>query len=113
RACDASVVPDWSPPPLSLFVELSVWLVYEFAHFPERLPAPVPKLLDPLVDECRGRFHPDGTFHVHLQLSLLPQPQIPDNPGMDRVDRVGTRGEPVCLPAWLQHAEAAHPGDPA
>jgi hypothetical protein len=26
----------------------------------EGLPAPVPKLLDLLVDECRGRFHGDG-----------------------------------------------------
>jgi len=37
-------------PPLTLFDDLRVCLVYDFAHFRERLPAPVPKFLDLLVD---------------------------------------------------------------
>ena len=36
--------------PLPLFDDLRVCLVYDFAHFRERLPAPVPKFLDLLVD---------------------------------------------------------------
>jgi len=38
---------------------------------PDWLPAPVPKFLDLLVDECRARFHQDGPFHAQLQLSHL------------------------------------------
>src|SRR3989475_4185169 len=50
RADDAAVEPDGSPHPLPLFEDLRVCLVYDFAHFRERLPAPVPKFLDSLVD---------------------------------------------------------------
>ena len=35
---------------LPLFDDLRVCLAYDFAHFRERLPAPVPKFLDLLVD---------------------------------------------------------------
>jgi len=49
-ADDAAVGPDRSPHPLPLFDDLRVCLVYDFAHFRERLPAPVPKFLDLLVD---------------------------------------------------------------
>jgi hypothetical protein len=59
------------PDPLPLFDDLRVCLVDDFAHSRERLPAPVRKFLDPLVYECRGRFHRDGLFHVHPQLSHL------------------------------------------
>ena len=38
------------PSPLPLFDDLRVGLVYDLAHFRERLPAPVSKFLDPLVD---------------------------------------------------------------
>ena len=55
--------------PLPLFDNFRVCLVYDSAHFRERLPAPVPKFLDLLVDECRGRFHRDGHFHVQLHFS--------------------------------------------
>jgi len=47
---DAAVGPDGSPHPLPLFEDLRVCLVYDFTHFRERLPAPVPKFLDLLVD---------------------------------------------------------------
>jgi len=53
RADDAAVGPDGSPHPLPLFDDLRVCLVYDFAHFRERLPAPVPKFLDLLVDFAR------------------------------------------------------------
>ena len=47
-------MPPWDqtgvPPPLPFFDDLRVCLVYDFAHFRERLPAPVPKFLDLLVD---------------------------------------------------------------
>src|SRR5437870_7513704 len=46
RADEATVGPDGSPHPLPLFDDLRVCLVYDFAHFRERLPAPVPKFLD-------------------------------------------------------------------
>src|SRR5712691_2610893 len=51
RADDAAVGPDGSPrrcplDPLPLFDDLRVCLVYDSAHFRERLPAPVPKFLD-------------------------------------------------------------------
>src|SRR5438034_14878 len=59
------------PDPLPLFDDLRVGLVYDFAHLREHLPAPVPKFRDPGVDDCRGRFHRDGPFHVQLQLSHL------------------------------------------
>jgi hypothetical protein len=41
------------------------------AHLRERLPAPIPKFVDPRVDECRGRFSRDRLFHEQLQLSHL------------------------------------------
>jgi hypothetical protein len=44
---------------------------HDLAHFGKHLPAPVPEFLDPLVDECRGRFHRNGRFHGQLQLSNL------------------------------------------
>ena len=47
-------MPPWDqtgvPHPLPLFDDLRVCLVYDFAHFREHLPAPVPKFLDLLVD---------------------------------------------------------------
>src|SRR5207249_1192395 len=69
RADDAAVGPDGSPRrcrlrPLPLFDDLRVCRVYDLAHFRERLPAPVAKFLDPRVDDCRGRFHWHGFFHV-------------------------------------------------
>jgi hypothetical protein len=66
-----------SPHPLSLFDDLRVCLVYDFANYRERLPAPVPtarlagKFPDLLADECRGGFDRDGPFHVRLPLSDL------------------------------------------
>src|SRR6266853_1884299 len=48
--------------PLPLFDDLRVCRVYDFAHFRERLPSPVAKFLDLLVDECRGRFHRGRAF---------------------------------------------------
>jgi hypothetical protein len=50
RADDAAVGPDGSPHPLPLFDDLRDCLVYDFTHFRERHPAPVPKVLDLLVD---------------------------------------------------------------
>src|SRR5262245_8999140 len=50
RADEAAVGPDGSPHPLPLFDDLRVCLVYDCAHFRERLPAPVPKFLDLLID---------------------------------------------------------------
>ncbi len=52
---DVPVVgPDGSPPPLPLFDDVRVCLLDELAHPGERLPAPVPQLLDSRVD-ARGR----------------------------------------------------------
>ncbi len=73
RADDAAVGPDRSPRrcrlgPLPLFDDPRLCLVDDGAHFRERLPAPVPKFFDLLVDECRGRFHRDGPFYVQFQL---------------------------------------------
>jgi hypothetical protein len=70
-ADDAAVGPDGSPHPLPLFDDLRVCLVDDLARFRERLPAPVPKLLDLLVDECRGRFHRDRPYRVQF-LTLVP-----------------------------------------
>src|SRR5260370_14602451 len=70
RADDAAMGPDGSPHPLPLFGDLRVCFVYDSAHFRERLPAPVPKFLDLLVDECRCRFHRYRPFHVQLQAAL-------------------------------------------
>src|SRR5947209_3835583 len=55
RREDAAVGPNRCPGvrgfrPLPLFDDLRVCLVYDFAHFRERLPAPVPEFLDLLVD---------------------------------------------------------------
>ncbi|HEY6767735.1 MAG TPA: polymer-forming cytoskeletal protein, partial [Candidatus Sulfotelmatobacter sp.] len=46
---------DGSTHPLPLFNDLRVRLVNDCADLRERLPAPVPKLADLLVDECRRR----------------------------------------------------------
>src|SRR6185437_1165182 len=72
RAHNAAVGKHGSPwrcrlGPLQLFDDLRVCLVYEFAHFRQRLPPPVPKFLDLLVHECSGRGR--GLFHLSLQLS--------------------------------------------
>src|SRR5579863_2439264 len=76
RADDAAMGPDGSPrrcrlDPLPLFGNLRVCREYDFAHFRERLPAPVPKFLDLRVDRCRGRLQRDGPIHVELQFSHL------------------------------------------
>src|SRR6516164_3669646 len=65
--------------PFSPFDDLRVGLVYDFAHFGERLPPPVPKFPDLFVDYCQGGFHRDGPFHVHLQLSHLRTTKPRDN----------------------------------
>ena len=49
--------------PFSPFDDLRVGLVYDFAHFGERLPAPVRQFRDPLVDQRRGGFCRNGLFH--------------------------------------------------
>src|SRR5713226_8167615 len=48
RADESVVRPHGDPSPLPLFDDLRVGLVYDLAHFRERLPAPVSKFLDPL-----------------------------------------------------------------
>src|SRR5262249_8399760 len=67
RADDAAVRPDRCAGirgfrPLPLLDDLRICLVDDRAHFRERLPAPVPESLDPLIDGCRGRFRCDGHF---------------------------------------------------
>ena len=68
-------IPPWDQtgvhPPLPLFDDLWIGLGYDFAHSREHLPAPVPKFLDSLVDQRRGRSHRYAPFHVQLQLSQL------------------------------------------
>src|ERR1700685_3077566 len=60
--------------PLPFFDDLRVRFVYDLAHFRQRLPAPVSKVFDLLVNECRSgyrcNFHRDG-FHTRLRLSDL------------------------------------------
>ena len=43
--------------------DLRISVVYDFAHFGERLPAPVAEFLDPRVDYRRGRFHRDFSMY--------------------------------------------------
>ena len=50
RANDPAMGPDGSPPPLPLFNDLRVCLVYNFAHFRERLPPPVSKFRNLHID---------------------------------------------------------------
>src|SRR5206468_11653142 len=74
RADDAAMRPDGNPwrcrlRPLPFFDDLRVRLVNDVAHFGERLPAPVSKFFDSVIDGCRGRFHGNGFFHMWLQLS--------------------------------------------
>src|SRR5436309_4347904 len=69
RADDAAVGKDGSPwrcrlDPLHLFDDFRVCCVDDCTHLRERLSAPVSKLVDLFVDQCRGRFHWDGLFHV-------------------------------------------------
>src|SRR5215831_6381659 len=63
--------------PLALFEDFGVCLVYGFAHFRERLPAPVAKLPDSLVDEGRA----SGPFQVLLIrfITALRPSEIPSN----------------------------------
>src|SRR5215470_316855 len=63
--------PDGSPPPLALFDNLRVGLVYDLAHFREGLPAPVAELFDLRVDECRGGFRRDRLFHLRQLRTYL------------------------------------------
>src|ERR1043166_599727 len=50
---------------------LRICLVYDFAHFRERIPAPVPKFLDLLINSSRGRFNRGGFFHNATPFSHL------------------------------------------
>jgi hypothetical protein len=67
---DAAVMgPDRSPGgrglrPLPFLFNLGVGIMDELTDMSERLPAPIGKFLDLLVNECRGRFCLDGLFHV-------------------------------------------------
>src|SRR5277367_3239197 len=56
-ADDALMRPDGGSPPFPLLQDVGVGIVDELTEMSEGLPAPVPKFLDLLVDECRGRFH--------------------------------------------------------
>src|ERR1022692_509652 len=108
RADDASVGKDRSPrrcrlDPFPLFGDLRVCFVDNSAHFREHLPVPVPKFLDPLVDECRGRFR--RLFHVQLQ-ALAP------NLAVFSVTCKLPRGEPLLPPSQFvlcqRLSEATH-----
>jgi hypothetical protein len=63
--------------PFPLFLDVGVSVVDELTDLREGLAAPVRKVLDLFVDECRGRFCWDGLFHMQLQLSnrILACPQ--------------------------------------
>ena len=52
---------------------------------------------------------PPGAAGEDLETALS-QPQIPDNPGMDRVNRVGTRGEAEARPQLFGDGRAADVG---
>src|SRR5271166_765819 len=61
-ADDAVMGEDGGAHPLPLFLDMGVGIMDELAEMRKSLPAPVSKLLDLLIDECRGRFHRDRPF---------------------------------------------------
>src|SRR5260370_18383854 len=66
---DSVARPHWASHPLPFLDDLPVGRKNALADAGERFATPVCESCDQLVDECRGRFHRDGPFHIHLQLS--------------------------------------------
>jgi hypothetical protein len=66
-ADNAGVGPDGGSHPLPLFDDFGIRLVDDAAQFGEHLPAPVVQVLDPSVDQCRGRLNRGWLLHVQLQ----------------------------------------------
>jgi hypothetical protein len=66
RADDAGVRKDRRPHPLPLLDDLGIRSVDDLSQPRERLPAPVAELLDPRVDQRRGRRRRNRLLHVEI-----------------------------------------------